>query len=204
MSGPAGPRPLPAPHAPHLHEDTVDSELVWQGAFLRVRQDRARLPDGSVHGREWIMHPGAAAMLALGDDGRVLVERQFRYSMQRVYVEIPAGKIDPGETSLQTARRELLEETGHTAREWAFLTQLHPAIGFSNEVMDVFVARGLQCVQAHDLDHGELLELEWVTPGWLIDELRAGRLPDVKTHIAVMHLQRMLEGDWPWPAFERA
>jgi ADP-ribose pyrophosphatase len=185
-----------------LEETTVEAEVAWQGAFLRVRKDRARLPDGTVHGREWIVHPGAAAMLALGDDGRVLVERQFRYSMQRVYVEIPAGKIDPGETSLQTAKRELLEETGYVAREWAFLTQLHPAIGFSNEVMDVYVARGLEARAGRNLDHGELLEIDWVTVGWLIDELRAGRLPDVKTHIAVLHLQQMVEGAWPWPAFE--
>lgn len=185
-----------------LRETTVDSELVYQGAFLRVRRDRARLPDGSIHGREWVMHPGAAAMLAIGDDGRVLVVRQWRYAMGRAYVEIPAGKIDPGETSLQTARRELLEETGYVAREWARLLQLHPAIGFSNEVMDVYVARGLERRGAGALDHGEFLEVEWVTLDWLVDALRAGHLPDVKTHIAVMHLQRMVEGDWPWPAFE--
>lgn len=187
-----------------LRETTVDSELVYQGAFLRVRKDRARLPDGSIHGREWVMHPGAAAMVALGDDGRVLVVRQWRYAMDRAYVEIPAGKIDPGETSLQTARRELLEETGYAAREWGRLLQLHPAIGFSNEVMDVYVARGLEQRGGGAPDHGEFLEVEWVTLGWLVDELRAGRLPDVKTHIAVMHLQRMVDGDWPWPAFEAA
>jgi ADP-ribose pyrophosphatase len=187
-----------------LRETTVDAELVYQGAFLRVRRDRARLPDGSIHGREWVMHPGAAAMLAVGDDGRVLVVRQWRYAMGRAYVEIPAGKIDPGETSLQTARRELLEETGHVAREWGRLVQLHPAIGFSNEVMDVYVARGLERRGAGAPDHGEFLEVEWVTLDWLVGELQAGRLPDVKTHIAVMHLQRMVEGDWPWPAFETA
>ena len=184
----------------HLEEHTLDSELVYRGAFLRVRKDRARLPDGSVHGREWIEHPGAAAILALGDDGRVLIERQWRYSMRQAYVEIPAGKLDAGETPLQAARRELLEETGHVAREWATLVTLHPAIGFTNEVITVFAARGLE-LRERSLDHGELLELDWVTVDWLVDELRAGRLPDVKTHIAVMHLQRIVDGDWPWPAF---
>lgn len=188
----------------HLQETTVESELVYEGAFLRVRKDVARLPDGSLHGREWVMHPGAASILAIGDDGRVLIERQWRYSMGRAYVEIPAGKIDPGETSLQTARRELLEETGHVAREWALLTQIHPAIGFTNEVLDIFVARGLVEQQGAKLDHGELLEVEWATLGWLVDEVRAGRVPDVKTHIAVMHLQRMVDGDWPWPVFSPA
>jgi ADP-ribose pyrophosphatase len=184
-----------------LDEVTVDAEVVYQGAFLRVRKDRARLPDGSLHGREWVVHPGAAAILAVADDGRVLVVRQYRYAMQRAYVEIPAGKIDPGETALQTAGRELLEETGYTAREWSHLTQIHPAIGFSNELLDIFVARGLEAQpQGAQLDQGEVLEATWVTLGWLLEELRAGRLPDVKTHIAVMHLQRMVDGDWPWPA----
>lgn len=188
----------------HLEERTVDSALVYEGAFLRIRKDRAALPDGSIHGREWVMHPGAAAMLAIGDDGRVLVVRQYRYAMQRVYVELPAGKIDAGENALQTAKRELLEETGYVAREWAHLTQIHPAIGFSNELLDIFVARGLELRDQARPDDGELLELDWASVDWLVDELRAGRLPDVKTHIAVMHLQRMLAGDWPWPVFEPA
>jgi ADP-ribose pyrophosphatase len=185
-----------------LQETTVESELVYQGLFLKVRRDKARLPDGSIHGREWVVHPGASAILALADDGRVLIERQFRYAMQQVYVEIPAGKIDPGETPLQTARRELLEETGYTAKQWALLTRIHPAIGFTNEIIDIFVARELGARETRKLDHGELLEIDWVSVGWLVDELRAGRLPDVKTQIAVMHLQRMVEGDWPWPAFD--
>jgi ADP-ribose pyrophosphatase len=185
-----------------LQETTVESELVYQGLFLKVRRDKARLPDGSIHGREWVVHPGASAILALADDGRVLIERQFRYAMQQVYVEIPAGKIDPGETPLQTARRELLEETGYTARQWALLTRIHPAIGFTNEIIDIFVARELGARETRKLDHGELLEIDWVSVGWLVDELRAGRLPDVKTQISVMHLQRMVEGDWPWPAFD--
>jgi ADP-ribose pyrophosphatase len=185
-----------------LQETTVESELVYQGLFLKVRRDKARLPDGSIHGREWVVHPGASAILALADDGRVLIERQFRYAMQQVYIEIPAGKIDPGETPLQTARRELLEETGYTAKQWALLTRIHPAIGFTNEIIDIFLARELGARETRNLDHGELLEIDWVSVGWLVDELRAGRLPDVKTQIAVMHLQRMVEGDWPWPAFD--
>jgi ADP-ribose pyrophosphatase len=185
-----------------LQETTVESELVYHGLFLKVRRDKARLPDGSIHGREWVVHPGASAILALADDGRVLIERQFRYAMQQVYVEIPAGKIDPGETPLQTARRELLEETGYTAKQWALLTRIHPAIGFTNEIIDIFVARELGARETRKLDHGELLEIDWVSVGWLVDELRAGRLPDVKTQISVMHLQRMVEGDWPWPAFD--
>lgn len=188
----------------HLRETTVESVQVYEGVFLRVRKDVARLPDGSNHPREWVMHPGAAAMAALGDDGRVLMVRQWRYPMRQAYLEIPAGKIDPGETSLQTARRELLEETGHAASEWALLTQIHPAIGFSNERIDIYLARGLTAQPARALDQGELIDVEWCTLGELVDALRQGRLPDVKTHIAVMHLQRLVDGDWPWPAFSPA
>ena len=203
---------MKAPEAPgesgrgdrHLEETTVDSRLVYQGVFLRVRRDLARLPDGSEHAREWVMHPGAAAMLALGDDGRVLMVRQWRYAMRRAYLEIPAGKIDPGESSLQTAQRELLEETGHVARQWALLTQIHPAIGFSNELIDIYLARGLGTAARPTPDHGELIDVEWRTLGELVDEVRAGRLPDVKTQIAVLHLQRLVDGDWPWPAFSAA
>ncbi len=195
-------RPLPpAPFVEALNETTLESKLVFEGRFLKVKLDTARLPDGSSSTREFVLHPGAAAMVPIASDERILVERQFRYAMGRVYVEIPAGKIDPGETSLQTARRELAEETGHVAARWAFLTQIHPAIGFSNEVMDLYLARDLTVVE-RQLDDEEFLELDWVTLGWLMDELRAHRLPDVKTQLAVHWLDRLYSGAWPWPAFD--
>ena len=117
----------------HLREIELESEVVYEGIFLKLRRDRARMPDGSERGREYVVHPGAAAMVPLMPDDRILVERQFRYPLRDVFVEIPAGKIDPGETALDTARRELVEETGYRARQWAPLTRIHPAIGFANE-----------------------------------------------------------------------
>jgi len=181
-------------------ETTLERETVFEGKFLKVRRDLARLPDGSTATREFVVHPGAAAMVPIGADERILVERQFRYAMQAIHIEIPAGKIDIGETSLQTARRELREETGYEARQWALLTRVHPAIGFTDEVMDIYLARDLvQHERAMDVD--EFLEIEWVTLGWLMDELRAGRLPDVKTQLAVHWLDRLYSGQWAWPEF---
>lgn len=192
----------PAPRAGEgLLETTLQQQVVFEGKFLKVRRDLAGLPDGSSATREFVLHPGAAAMIPIASDDRILVERQFRYAMGAVYVEIPAGKIDPGETSLQTAKRELTEETGYHANQWGFLTRIHPAIGFSNEVMDIYLARNLE-LRERSLDVGEFLEIDWVTLGWLMDELRAHRLPDVKTQLAVCWLERLYSGQWQWPAFD--
>ncbi len=186
-----------------LSESPVETSVVYEGSFLRLRHDRVRLPDGALTAREFVEHPGAAAMIALTDDGRIVVERQFRYPLGRTFIEIPAGKLDPGEHSLATAQRELVEETGYRAREWALLTTIHPAIGFATEVMDLYLCRGLEFV-GQALDEGEHLDVELVTLDWLIDELRAGRLSDVKTQIATFWLERLTSGAWPWPEFRAA
>lgn len=173
-----------------LDEETVSSETVYQGVFLQIRKDKARLPDGSLHTREWVVHPGASAILAVADDGQILMERQWRYPMGREYLEIPAGKIDAGESPLQTAQRELLEETGMRAEHWEPLTVIHPAIGFSNEVIHIFVARGLSGSAEHAaLDQGEQIETLWMSLEALMDRVRSGQLPDVKTQIALWHLK---------------
>ncbi|MFP5405149.1 MAG: NUDIX domain-containing protein, partial [Gammaproteobacteria bacterium] len=127
----------------NLTEHPLESRPAWSGRFLQVRCDRVRLPDGGESTREYVVHPGAAAMVPIFPDERILIERQYRYPVRATFTEIPAGKIDAGETALETARRELREETGYSAREWAYLTRLHPAIGFATEVMDVFLCRDL-------------------------------------------------------------
>ena len=124
-----------------LRETTIDSQVVYDGNFLQMRRDRVRLPNGHESAREFIVHPGAATMIPIFPDERILVERQYRYPVGLTMIEMPAGKIDPGESAIQTAKRELVEETGYLAREWAFLTRLHPAIGFATEVMDLFLCR---------------------------------------------------------------
>lgn len=186
---------------PGLAEETVSRELVYSGRFLNVRRDVARLPNGATSTREFVMHPGAAAMVAIDDQDRILIERQFRYAPGRVYVELPAGKRDPGETTFETAKRELVEETGYRAHRWAHLTRIHPAIGFADEVMDIYLAKDLEKVE-RNLDDEEFVEIEWVSFGWLMDELRAHRLLDVKTQLAVHWLDRFHRGELPWPAFD--
>lgn len=188
---------------PHdLSETTLARDVVYQGRFLHVRRDTVRLPDGGQSVREYIVHPGASAMVPFDSEGRILVEWQYRYARRQHFVEIPAGKLDPGEGFLDAARRELVEETGYSAREWAPLTTIHPAIGFADEQIEIFLCRDLEQHQARP-DPGEFVDVRFVTLGWLMDELRAGRLTDVKTQIAVHWVERIVSGVWPWPAFQR-
>ena len=126
-----------------LKETGLDTELVYQGDFIQVRKDNVRLPDGKTGSREYINHPGAVAVLALLDNGNLVMERQFRYAPQREFIELPAGKIDHGEDILVCAKRELLEETGYVASEWIHLATAWPCIGYADERMEYFLARGL-------------------------------------------------------------
>jgi ADP-ribose pyrophosphatase len=185
-----------------LAEQKISSEVVYQGNFLTVRRDLARLPDGARATREYVAHPGAAIVLPVFDDQTVLIERQYRYPQGRSFIEFPAGKIDPGEVALATAVRELREETGYSAARLGHLTTVHPTIGYSNERMELFVARDLTPGPAAR-DAGEFLELRVVTLGWLVDELMAGRLTDAKTQLGVFWLERLFDGRVPWPADAR-
>ena len=133
----------PAAVDAHLRESLVSRTELLQGHFLHVVRDTVRLPSGREATREFVLHPGAVMVIALLDDGQVVLERQFRHPMQQVMVEFPAGKLDAGEPSQVCAQRELREETGYTAREWAFAGRLAPTIAYSNEVIDIWFARGL-------------------------------------------------------------
>jgi len=155
--------PAPAENDAHLVEHRVSSEQVYQGSFLDIRRDTVCLPDGRHATREWVVHPGAVMIVPLLDDGRVVIERQFRYPMGRVMIEFPAGKFDPGEPALACAIRELAEETGYSAAEWARAGILHNAIAYSNEGIEVWFARGLKA-GANRLDEGEFLEVP--PPRW--------------------------------------
>nr|WP_255763741.1 NUDIX hydrolase [Pelomonas sp. P7] len=174
----------------------LEGSQVYQGHFLDVRRDRVALPDGSISHREYIRHPGAVMVVPLLDDGQLLMERQYRYPMGRVMLEFPAGKLDAGEDPLACGQRELLEETGYRAAEWAYAGVLHNAIAYSDEGIHIFFARGL--VQGEQkLDEGEFLELVTHSAREL-DELAArGELTDAKTLIGLLWLQRWQQGAWP-------
>lgn len=183
-----------------LLERCLSTEEVFRGHFFSVFRDQVSQSDGSAHQREYIRHPGAAAIVPINDRGQVLIERQFRYAPSAVFTEFPAGKRDAGEATIETAVRELAEETGHEASEWAFLTRIYPAIGFADELMDIWLCRGLKPVEQR-LDVGERLQLHWSDLDTLLQALARHELPDVKTQIACLWLSRMQSGLMPWPSF---
>ena len=178
-----------------LTEITLSSEEILRGGFLHARRDVVRLPDNSQATREYIIHPGAVMIVAQLDDGKVLLERQYRYPMRAVMVEFPAGKLDAGEMSLACAKRELFEETGYSAREWARAGVLHPVISYSTEFIDIWFARGLSPGE-RQLDAGEFLEVFTATPAELHDWCRDGGITDAKTLTGVLWLQNVLSGAW--------
>jgi ADP-ribose pyrophosphatase len=185
----------PLPDDTHLREEPIQSEQVFRGRLLDVRRDTVRLPTGDTALREYIVHPGAVMVVPLLDDGRLVIERQFRYPVGRVMIEFPAGKLDPGESALSCAVRELAEETGYRAGEWARAGMLNNAIGYSNEGIEVWFARGLS-VGERVLDHGEFLDVAVATLDELLGFAERGELTDAKTLIGLMWLQNWQAGRW--------
>lgn len=181
----------------HLEEQQLASEQVWQGRLLDVRRDRVRLPDGSESAREYIVHPGAVVVIPVLPNGKLLFELQYRYPMRQTFLELPAGKIDPHELVAETARRELLEETGHVAEEWIHVGVMHPCIGYSNERIEIFLARKLTSSGAQRLDDGEFLDLVELSLPQAIEKIRCGELTDAKTITALFWAEKVLGGAWP-------
>ena len=179
-----------------LIETLQQGQTLLQGGFLTVKRDTVGLPDGTSATREYVVHPGAVAVVPVLDDGRVVMVRQFRYPLGQVLLEFPAGKIDPGEPVWDCARRELREETGYTAREWARAGVLHPVISYSTEFIEVWFARGLTAGVSR-LDEGEFLEVFSATPEQLQRWCFEGRVTDAKTLTGALWLQNVLSGQWP-------
>jgi len=180
----------------HLRERTVTSEQVWQGRFLDVRRDTVALPDGKHATREYIVHPGAVMVVPILDDGRLVMEREFRYPLGRVMLEFPAGKINPGEPPFVCGVRELAEETGYTAREWARAGILHNAIAYSDEGIEIWFARGLTH-GATQLDAEEFLEIVAHSEAEIDAMCACGEITDAKTLIGLLWLQKYRAGSWP-------
>ncbi len=192
---------MPGPDADaHLREETVAAETVYRGRLLEVRCDRIRLPDGREATREFIVHPGAVVIVPILDDGRLVMERQWRYPLERVMLEFPAGKLEPGEPTLECARRELLEETGYRAREWAKAGVLHNAIAYSNEHIEIWFARGLQDGERR-LDEGEFLDIALIDADELDRLCAQGSVTDAKTLIGLQWLQNWRAGRWAIAGF---
>ena len=177
----------------HLREEKISGEDVYGGIFLNMKRDQVRLPDGETAVREYLTHPGAVAILAILDDGRVLLERQYRYPIAKACIEIPAGKLEVGEDALLCAKRELEEETGYSAKKWSYIRRIHPVISYSTEFIDIYLAEGLSPGNSH-LDAEEFLDVFAAPLEQLIEWVERGEISDVKTTIAVYWLDRYRRG----------
>jgi ADP-ribose pyrophosphatase len=177
----------------HLIETRVSSEHVFDGKLLHVRRDMVKLPDGSLATREYVVHPGAVLIVPVLPDDRLVVERQYRYPVGQVFVEFPAGKLDPGEAELATAQRELVEEAGYAAGKWTPLGRIHSVVGYSNEAIDFYVAEELTYVGAK-LDAGEFLEIRKMSLDEMLAALDRGEITDAKTVAALLLYARRTKG----------
>ncbi|MEY3201679.1 MAG: hypothetical protein RIR70_1229 [Pseudomonadota bacterium] len=175
----------------HLIEETLSSEEVFRGVFFHITRDRVRLSDGHETVREYIKHPGAVAIVALTDAGQIVMEHQYRHPVGKVFLEIPAGKLDPAEPPLACAQRELLEETGYQAARWQHLGTIHPCIGYADEHIEIFLARSLTKTE-RQLDDGELLDVVELSFDGVLASVMQGAITDAKTISALFFAERAL------------
>ena len=176
-----------------LTEYLISSETIAAGGMLTVKRDQVRLPNGNSSQREYVVHPGAVVVVPLLPNGNVILEKQFRYALNQVFIELPAGKIDANEAILVTGQRELLEETGYTATEWIKLGHQHPCIGYSNEVIHMYLARDLSA-GLHQRDADETLEVFDLPFEQCLSMIQTGEITDGKTIVALYCAEKYLLG----------
>ena len=177
----------------HLREERISGEDIYGGIFLKMKRDKIALPNGEEAVREYLTHPGAVAVVAILDDGRVLLERQYRYPIAKACIEIPAGKLEIGEDHLLCAKRELEEETGYSAKKWSYIRRIHPVISYSTELIDIYLAEDLVPGKSH-LDDEEFLDVFAAPLDQLIGWVEDGEITDVKTTISAYWLDRYRRG----------
>ena len=175
----------------NLKETKIYSKAVFKGSFLKVYKDKVLLPNNKTSTREWIKHPGAVCIIPILSENKILLIRQYRYPVKQEMIELPAGKIDNKEKSINCAKRELEEETGYYSDNLKLLTKIHPAIGFANEVMDMYVAKNLLKTK-RNLDEDEFLELMPTKISDAIDMVWNGKITDVKTIIGILWAERIV------------
>lgn len=169
-------------------------ERVFDGNFLHIERDTVTTASGLTRSREFIKHPGASVIIALFDDESILMEFQWRQPCEQAFWELPAGKLDPNEKAIVCARRELEEETGYRADEWFYLGQIHNAIGYSDEHLEIFLAKGLHQGERH-LDEGECLDIFRLPLAEIKQMSLTGEITDVKTLVGLYWLEKFLSGD---------
>ena len=176
----------------NYYEKQIESKTVYSGMIVKIRRDVAELQNGNMAPREVVEHPGGVGIVPVTKDNKVLMVRQYRYPMEEELLEIPAGKLGDGEDPLECAVRELSEETGCTAGKMVYLGAVYPSPGFCREVLYVYLALDLQPGEMH-LDENELLSVESVDMGELMEKIMQNELPDAKSIIGIMKAREYLE-----------
>jgi ADP-ribose pyrophosphatase len=174
-----------------LTEHCVSSTTIAQGSMLTVKRDDVRLPNGNLSQREYVLHPGGVVIIPMLANGNVVLERQFRYPLHQAFIELPAGKIDANEDVLVTGQRELMEETGYVASDWVNLGHQHPCIGYSNEVIHMYLATGLTAGE-HQRDADETLEVFNMPFASCMEMVQSGEITDGKTLVALFFAEKYL------------
>lgn len=175
-----------------LTEEKISSKEIYDGVLLHVFSDEVRLPNGNTSVREWIKHPGAAAVVPIFSDGDVMLIKQFRYPLRKVFYEVPAGKIDKGEAPENTAERELKEETGIIFNELISLGDYHPTIGYSDEVIHLYMAQNVELAESK-VDEDEFIITEKLPFEKAIEMAYSGEITDGKTIAALLRAKHFLE-----------